>query len=461
MKPTQAALLLILLVVMVFAVTFASMYVRDAPTKKTAKDEPQGPMLLLSFPSQRVPELFDHPAQRVVTEFGKRGQHDFWFKNENDEAVTMGLHDLGCKRCTEVEAFLAPDDWRSPLEEAFSHCKACREYERAYQHSLPGNVAKAFGIGEVEHTGRQLLARGRIGRPTPLEVGSPQGIAVPPGRFGFVRLKWEMKRETSSALPTNLSVKLWMQQPKTGANIPLGVAALFVDPVTRDKDQVSFDLLSPNETKTEKVYCWSASRPDLRLEARPTGDPFVRCEVAKINEAERKTLRDTIGPVAAGYRVTISVRERLDERTRFDEGPFEHRVDLLPFDGEEKLAPLDVNLSGLVRSDVIVQSADGGITLEPFPANRGTHHEVILSTQQPNLDLTVDRHPPFMKVYLTKEKKVGSPRWKLRLEIGRDQAAGSFPRSDNDAYKDTTIYLKIGGEGSRLLRIPVSGTATQ
>jgi len=71
----------------------------------------------------------------------------------------------------------------------------------------------------------------------------------------------------------------------------------------------------------------------------------------------------------------------------------------------------------------------------------------------------VDSHPPFMKVDLTKEK--GAPRWTLHLEIGPDQVAGSFPRADNQAYKDTAIYLRIGGEGSHRLRIPVSGTATQ
>ena len=49
---------------------------------------------------------------------------------------------------------------------------------------------------------------------------------------------------------------------------------------------------------------------------------------------------------------------------------------------------------------------------------------------------------------LKKEKTGGAPRWKLRLEIGRDQASGPFPRSDNEVYKDTAIDLKIGGEGA-------------
>ena len=169
----------------------------------------------------------------------------------------------------------------------------------------------------------------------------------------------------------------------------------------------------------------------------------------------------TLGPVVAGYRVTISMRERLDEKRRLDEEPFEHRVDLVPLDGKKKLAPLHVNLRGTVRGDIVVHAPRSSIELEPFPARRGTHREVTLSTQQPDLDLKVDSHPPFMKVALTKETTGTAPSWKLHLKIGSDQVAGSFPRPDNDIYTDTAIYLKISGEGSRRLRIPVSGTATQ
>jgi len=469
MKPMQAALLLVILVVMVFAVTFASMYVRDAPTKKTAEEEAQKPQLKLTFASTQVPEERD-PSRLVVTEFDKRGHHEFWFRNDNDQAVLLGLGEKSCQ-CSDVKVFIAPSDWRYPLAEAEARRKNLMKYEGI----LPGGgagklvaeLADDLGKAEVEQTRQQLLARADLRSLTTLDSSSAEGVEVPPGAVGFVRLEWEWDKRQVWAGPQKglgLSAKLWMQDARTGPEVKLFAAVLYVEPACLDKGELRFGALNPHDTKTDTVYCWSPTRADFRLEARPAErrlSPFVHCEAEKLSEQERQQLRKPLGPIAAGYRVTISMRERLDERTRFDEGPFEHGVDLLPFDGKEKLKPLHVTLQGRVRGDVLVPGAEGGIHLEKFPANRGTTHEVLLSTQQPDLDLKLDSHPPFMAVDLTKEKTSSGPRWKLRLEIGRDQVAGSFPRADHQAYKDTAIYLKIGGEGSRRLRIPVSGTATQ
>src|SRR5262249_15619364 len=139
----------------------------------------------------------------------------------------------------------------------------------------------------------------------------------------------------------------------------------------------------------------------------------------------------------------------------------EHRVELLPFSGKEKLKTLFVTLEGRVRGDVLLPGGEGGIHLDPFTAGRGTKREVILSTQRTDLDLQVERCPSFMKVALTKEKPTSGIRWKLQLEIVPNQVAGTFPQASSQAYRDTAIYLKISGEGSRLLRIPVSGTAAR
>src|SRR5262249_57248950 len=137
--------------------------------------------------------------ERTVAEFGKPGHHDYWFKNENNQAVTVGLRKEGCGRCGDVKVFLAPDDWRSLLEDAFTRWKACKLYQGAFQTSeqhpsLLGNVANGCGIAGMEYTARGLLAHGRIGKGTTLSVESSEGVTVPPGAFGFVRIEWEKKR---------------------------------------------------------------------------------------------------------------------------------------------------------------------------------------------------------------------------------------------------------------------------
>jgi len=318
-------------------------------------------------------------------------------------------------------------------------------------------VARAVPI---ERTRAELL-KGTQDRDFQTLAADPnKGIVVPPRAIGVVRLEWEARRATTNASRQNLGAKLWVQNPKNVA-VTLGVGAVLADPVRLDREDVKFGVIGTGDVESKVLYCWSSTRPNFRLEARPTGAPFVRCEVEKINEEEARALRGEIGPVLAGYRLTVSVRERVDDRKRSDEGVFQHRVDLFPSDGKEKLDPLQVTLRGLVRGDVLVQGAETGIPLGSFPARRGTRHEVTLSTKQPDLDLQVGSHPPFMTVDLKKEKTSDAPCWTLRLEIGRDQASGPFPRADNEVYKDTAIYLKIGGAGTRRLRIPVSGTATQ
>jgi hypothetical protein len=454
MKPTQTVLLLVIMVVMVFAVTFASMYVRDSTTSRQPDDETQPPPLALNFDGTSFPEqLYDE--ERIVTEYGRSGQHDFWFKNENDEAVTVGLNRKNCT-CSDVRLLLAPDAWREPLERA----EAQRDQVMAYVGPVGGGLAgRVAGAVPLERAHAELLQGAADSDFRSLTDDPNKGIDVPPRARGVVRMLWQARRGTTNPYPQNLSAHLWVQNPQNPAAM-LGVGALLVDPIRLDREEVNFGVLGAGDAETKVLYCWSSTRPNFRLKARPTGDPFVRCEVERINEEETRALRGKIGPVLAGYRVTVSVRERIDDRTRSDEGVFQQRVDLFPSDGKVKLEPLEVTLRGLVRGDVLVQGAETGIALGQFPANRGTRHEVTLSTKEPDLDLQVAGYPPFMTVELKKEKTSGNPRWKLWLGIGRDQASGAFPRADNEIYKDTAIYLKIGGEGARRIRIPVSGTAT-
>jgi hypothetical protein len=454
MKPTQTVLLLVIMVVMIFAVTFASMYVRDSTTNRQPDDETQPPPLALSFDGTSFPELL-YDEERIVTEYGQSGQHDFWFKNENDQEVTVGLISKNCT-CSDVRLLLAPEAWRTPLERA----EAQRDQVMAYVGPVGGGLAgRLAGAVPLERARAELLQGAADSDFRTLADDPIKGIVVPPRTRGVVRVLWHARRTTTNPYPQNLSAQLWVQNPQNPA-APLLVGALLVDPIRLDREEANFGILGASDAETKVLYCWSSTRPNFRLKARPTGEPFVRCQVEKINEEERRTLRGRIGPVLAGYRVTVSVRERIDDRTRSDEGVFQHRVELFPSDGKEKLGPLEVTLRGLVRGDVLVQGAETGIALGQFPANRGTRHEVTLSVKEQDLDLQVAGYPPFMTVELKKEKTSGNQRWKLQLVIGRDQAAGAFPRADNEIYKDTAIYLKIGGEGTRRLRIPVLGTAT-
>jgi hypothetical protein len=46
----------------------------------------------------------------------------------------------------------------------------------------------------------------------------------------------------------------------------------------------------------------------------------------------------------------------------------------------------------------------------------------------------------------------------MRITVPPGKVSGEFPRSEG-VYKDCAIFVKIGGEQPRLLRIPVTGRA--
>ena len=98
------------------------------------------------------------------------------------------------------------------------------------------------------------------------------------------------------------------------------------------------------------------------------------------------------------------------------------------------------------------------IRLGPFDARSGTSRQVRLTSDRRELNLKLAKHPPFMKVNLDKEKP-GT--WQLTVAIEPNKVSGAFPRPDNEAYRDTAIYLAIEGEGGRRLRIPVTGNCLQ
>src|SRR6516225_4407805 len=106
MKPAQTALLLVILVGMVFGVTFVAMYNRQEPAApaKPPPDAGAGSSARLSFAALAYPKQPVPPdpvdRQRVAGEFGVTGHADFWFVNETDEDVRVGLYTKNCK-CSE------------------------------------------------------------------------------------------------------------------------------------------------------------------------------------------------------------------------------------------------------------------------------------------------------------------------------------------------------------------------
>lgn len=455
MKPTQTALLLVALVVLVFAVTFASMYIQRTPTNPRPKKEDTAPALSLTFARTRYPEprnpQKDRPEdaeQPLVSEFGQGAHFDFWFTNDNDEEVRVGLNEKNCT-CSNVKLFIAADGWRKQLAATAGQ-----------RHGLMSHIV----LPAVVTAGADAGAFHELRMSQPPQKG--EGVVVPARAAGLVRLSWEGRRGTAAVQGQPLNAELWTQTPGT-VGVRLLIAALLVDPIHVDTTSVSVNEMGPGDAKTATVHCWSSSRPHFDVEIRSvTDNPLVVCHKEPLTEADALELaraerqrarvkREPPRPVLSGWRIAVTVHESSkDGKRRLDEGPFTHTLILAPVG--IRTEHREVAVHGVVRGDVIVEGG-GVVKLEPFAARVGTSRQVVLTSEGPDLSLKLDdSHPPpsFLKVKLAKE---GAGSWRLTLEIGPNAVSGSFPR----AGRDSAIYLKIEGKDGRRMRIPVTGTALQ
>ena len=467
MKPMQIVLLLALVVAIIFGVTFASMYVSrppDTPSKKRPADVPVNPTLHLNFEQPIFPYANARPTDRIVTEYGQMGHHDFWFENANDEEMRLGLSKLSCK-CAEAKVCIAPKEWRAPLAQAVA--------------TSVGVGSQPLGwvpMGAAVVQKRTDLAESAEGLET-LKVGPP-GVAVPPRSSGFLRLEWEAKRGVRAGPRTEMfGVEIWWQSPSAGG-ATLEANALLAEGVWLDVDDLSTGTLGPNGLAERTVLLWSATRRQFAVaEVVSSAPDFVTCSQPEpmTDEDRQELLRRGVGvwireklerysiDPRSGYRLRITVREQKPDGSRFDEGLFLHHIRIKP---REKIIlpdPLEVAVRGAVRGDVSLVGAEHGINLDQFAVSQGIRRQIALQIERKDLSLKVDRAPGFMKVRLSEPEPDARGRrtWKLTLEIAPNTVAGAFPRRDSEEYRDSAIYLKIEGAVNRRLRIPVTGHATQ
>jgi hypothetical protein len=461
MKPMQMIVLLVALSAVVFGVTFASMYVWNAPANPTDSDPDRDrPVLRVSFAATQFPPVTD-PGQEPIHEVeqGRPGHHDFWYENTNDEPVQMGLAEKGCT-CSEVWLCVAPEAWRKKLEEA-----------RAAQVGI--GILNPLGVvldqaererkekAAVEEMRRQLAGSVPASELKRLEP-KITAATVPAKSFGFVRLTWDGKKSG----PQLLKAVLWMQDPLRG-EATLQVKAAFIEPVRIDARERDIQTMAAGDAprKTD-FHVWSSTRKNFTIKTKTDSEPFITCDApVPLTEAELKEMNSqTPVKVIAGYRIPVTVRERTDDgKKQFEQGPFRRSITITPSDEDGDLPPLIVYLNGTIKGDVLVVTGrdDGRVDLETFPARRGTNKRIALESDTPGLELSTVKQPSFMDVELVKDPGgSGRQTWVLTIRVKPGEASGVFPR-DEEGYRDTGVYLETKGENPRRIRIPVRGHATQ
>jgi hypothetical protein len=396
------------------------------------------------------PSRFDRqrpPNEEVMAE----GHCDFWFTNPTEEPVELILMKLSCNRCLTAKVGRATPGWQA------------------------AEAAGAVGLGPGAVLGG-LSAASSSPAPGPDVAWEPleseevkreaKGYTVPPQAAGWVRLGWKEQK----AGPQLLSADFRTVSKDSAPPIRLQYGAIFVDPVRvlpEDKEK-SVESLGSGDRPREAVFTlYSSTRSAFKLEpeaedAQKRQHPFVTCgkpvplsvDECQALQTERKEA------VLCGYKVPLTVYERLPDGREHAIGPFRTPVGLTSDVMDESVRLM---VTGTVRGgDITVLSPDGErdrVGFGVFRRSNGVTRTVVVETP-PGTPLRVDRAPEFIKYELKQDDAAPGRRqtWTLILTIPANAVSGSFPTPEDAAGGDVAIYLMAK---DRPVRIPVSGTASQ
>ncbi len=375
----------------------------------------------------------------VRTESGIEGQRDLSYRNRIENPVAVRLQQKDCD-CARVLICVAPQSWQGLDAEDLR--------KRAADPALTW----------------QALEEGR------------EGITVPPGAVGLVRLTWKANVVGSHVF----WVHLRLDQGEERGQLRLEVPVHFIEPVsvwaedTLTSREADVGPLSAGEERTARLLLCSPTRDRFTLTPVPTGDPHVRCGAPQpLTREELQSLSGRAGTaVRAGYRVTVTVRERADD-TRLDLGPFRRAVVLRTnvFPGHE----VRTHVTGTVRGEVGLVSPENKDFVDLGTLSTRPPNPVVftLESRDPQLELTVDeaRTLKFLKTELLdgKEGKAAGDgkRWRVSVRFRTDSLfRGEFPQPLHPPY-DTAVACSVvfvvarpgtAGAPIRRLYVPVRGT---
>jgi hypothetical protein len=463
MKQTQLAGALVALAVLVFVVTFTMNYIGSSRSQRDRTLPP--PARTLTFPDK----VAGSGVAPLECENKAQGHSDFWFVNDNEEPVQIGLQKKNCT-CADVQLFLPPPEYQARA--------------RAMQANMVGQFAGPLGAlaGMAATADLQAIQKAT----SPLEMfASRESHTVPPGAVGWVRMIWNGDRVG----PQRLQAVVWTDRPEQETQ--LEVFLYFHVPVRlhselilgRTGDGSPPEVRVEDLPRHETIKVWSSTRPELHLEARvvsphlkPASDPISVGKPEKMTPEEVQQLEKENnspkgdaslgGRVLCGYRIPVTLaRVSANGSTPCDFGPFKRSIIITARD--INIDPIQVLFAGRVRSPVrmAVEDESGRIDLGSFPSRQGKSVSVNLTVESADITLEFnrDRTPKFLQGEVKPVPDSGgkpSGFWKLTVTVKPGEVSGTFPEPSN-RYQDSAVYLNVirPNQPKQAVRIPVAGTA--
>jgi hypothetical protein len=454
---TKQMIVLLVAVVAVIVVGTALKINLSADNKNTNELTP--PVEQLEFPVKTGPM---HPLDTnrpPEFEYTEPGHHDFWFENKMNEPVNIRLTYKNCNRCLTISVGLAPPDWKQKQKDAASAAALIGV------GGLPGGAINPTKDANITPVPPNDQAWTELHSEAEKRLES-KPFQIPAKESGWVRVAWKDEDVAHKLLTAKFATDA---ASGPGQEITLQVPASFVEGVRVDpfSKTIAIEPLRAGDRSREVEFLvLSVTRDDFTLEAdslekQQAEHPFVTCATpVRLSAEELKEMTNRYRSfVHCGYRVPVTVRERLDDGRWNSIGQFRATFGLKT----NALASerIELNVTGTIYGEVTVIAGENEdrdrIKLGTFSSQRGEKRSVTVESDA-GTELTVDRKPDFMEVLLKKdgEPAGGRQSWRLTVIIKPNEVTGIFPRTEDERYKDTSIYLKTP---TRPVRILVSGQA--
>jgi hypothetical protein len=383
-----------------------------------------------------------------------RGHQDLLFENTHDEEVEFGLDQTSCK-CAGVNVTLITEK-ESDTIRRWLPLAAATQLAAGFDAPLavPGPSLLCLS------TTREIFGDGD--RWQRLKREDAQPFHIPPKAQGLLRLEWEGRK----AGPDNIKASLWSQLlNKTSSRIytTMEMPLTFVAPIMVTPSEAKIEL-GPGDRKTASFWCWSATRAGFHLSAHEeSSHPCFSCSCRPLVGSELELAQDSMKgekgppPILFGYRVVVSVAERLDSGTQLDLGHFNRKIVLNSpdVDFSPGIQEYTVSLQGQVQGEVRVGvSGDRDkVNLGIYAKTRGTTKEVPVETLRPSLKLKlIEQIPSFLAVQLKETRtSIEGTHYKMTVTV---------PKNQSYLPEDSAVILETIDMPPRKVRIPVVGVAT-
>ncbi len=381
------------------------------------------------------PKAAPYAAEFEVLKDRKDGGHyDFEFKNESSENAEVGLGEMNC-RCSGAKAcLLVGEDWDR------------------YQQ-----IKKIDPITRARKDDDNFPWR-------PLADKDGNGLSVPPGSRGLVRLSWEVRRPEIER--ATLTLKVWSGtagKPSERLFTTLRVDISYVLPVNFTPERVDVGVLTAKGTSAPTGFvCWSATR-DLKIAVHNT-DPCFEFTARRLDDKECRKLTDTLRAlniptrIRSACKVKVVVHEQKGDK-QLDLGAFQRAAPLTIRDEDGSLLEVSLpTIRGYVQGEIKVGALDQSkIDLGNFKAQVGTEITTRVWSK-PGTELEYQGFTPAglnLNVKLKKLPKESDASWnvyEMKVTVPPDIQPGPL-------HEDSAVILRTRGPQGRVMRIPVIGTA--